>query len=95
MPTYIVSYRFTDAGRKSIKDTVHRWHAIREENEAAGFNILGHYWTYGRYDLVTVVEAPSDEAMLTGLFSVAEAGNVVSETMRAFTDDEMQRAIGP
>jgi uncharacterized protein with GYD domain len=88
-------YRFTDAGRKNIKDTVHRWQEIRERNETAGFAILGHYWTYGQYDLVSVVEAPSEEAMLTGLFSIAEAGNVVSETLRAFTDEEMERAIGP
>ena len=95
MPTYVVMYRFTETGRKNIKDTVHRWQAIREENEAAGFTILGHYWTQGQYDLVSVVEAPSEEAMLKGLFSIAEAGNVTSESLRAFTDEEMQRALGP
>ena len=61
----------------------------------AGFRVLGHYWTQGQYDLVVTVEAPSEEAMLAGLFAVAEAGNVVSETLRAFTDEEMQRALGP
>ncbi len=33
--------------------------------------------------------------MLSGLFSGAETGNVVSETLRAFSDEEMQRALGP
>jgi uncharacterized protein with GYD domain len=55
--------------------------------------VLGHYWTQGRFDLVTIVEAPNEEAMMAGLFSIAEAGNVHSETMRAFTDEEMSRIL--
>ena len=95
MPTYVVLYRFTDRGRQNVKETVRRAEEIREENETLGFKVLGHYWTQGRYDLIAIVEAPMDEAMLAGLFNVAEAGNVVSETLRAYTDEEMQRAIGP
>ena len=95
MPTYVVLYRFTDQGRKNIKGTVRRAEEVRKQNETAGFKVLGHYWTQGRYDLVTVVEAPSEAAMMTGLFSIAEAGNVSSETMRAFPDEELQRIIGP
>ena len=90
MPTYIVLYRFTDEGRRNMKETVRRAQEIRDQNEAQGFKMLGHYWTHGQYDLVAVVEAPTEEAMLSGLLNVAEAGNVVSETLRAFTDEEMQ-----
>jgi uncharacterized protein with GYD domain len=95
MPTYVVLYRFTDQGRRHMKETVHRADAIRELNEIAGFTVIGHYWTQGRYDLVTVVEAPNEEAMMSGLFTIAEAGNVSSETLRAFSDAEMQRILGP
>lgn len=56
--------------------------------------MFGHYWTQGQYDLVTIVEAPSEQAMMAGLFSIAEAGNVTSETLRAFTDDEMMAILG-
>lgn len=93
MPTYVVLYRFTDQGRKNIKGTVQRVEEIRKDNEARGFRVIGYYWTQGRYDLVTVVEAPSEEAMMAGLFNIAEAGNVVSETLRAFTSQEMQRIL--
>ena len=95
MPTYVVLYRFTDQGRRRIKDTVHRAAEIRDLNETAGFSVLAHYWTQGQYDLVTIVDSPSEDAMVAGLFNIAESGNVVSETLRAFTDDEIQRAIGP
>ncbi|MBI4311183.1 MAG: GYD domain-containing protein [Chloroflexi bacterium] len=93
MATYVVLYRFTDEGRKNIKATVKRATEIRKENESRGFKVIGHYWTQGQYDLVAVVDAPSEEAMMAGLFSIAEAGNVRSETLRAFTDEEMQRLM--
>lgn len=94
MPAHVVLYRFTDEGRKNIKGTVKRAQEIRRENEARDFKVIGHYWTQGRYDLVTVVEAPSEEAMMSGLFSIAQAGNVSSETLRAFTDQEMEALLG-
>ena len=91
MPHYVVLYRFTDQGRKSVKETVKRAAEVRRRNEERGFKVLGHYWTTGRYDLVTVVDAPSEEAMAAGLMGIAETGNVSSETLRAFTDAEMEQ----
>lgn len=94
MPSYVVLYRFTDKGRADIKSTVRRAAEVRKANEARGFKILAHHWTQGQYDLVTIVEAPSEQAMMSGLFSIAEAGNVRSETLRAFSDEEMEQALG-
>jgi uncharacterized protein with GYD domain len=94
MPTYVCLYTFTEQGRKNIKGTVQRAEAILKENESRGFTVHGYYWTQGRFDLVTVVEAPTEAAMMAGLFSIAEAGNAVSETMRAFTADEMRGIVG-
>ncbi len=93
MPNYIVLYRFTREGRKNVKETVRRAAEVRKQNEARGFKVLGHYWTQGRYDLVAVVDAPSEEAMVAGLFGIAEAGNVSSETLRAYTAEEMQQIL--
>jgi len=93
MPTYVVLYRFTDQGLKNIKGTVQRAQQVRKDSEARGFKVLGIYWTQGRYDIVTVMEAPSEEAMVAGLFNIAEAGNVRSETLRAFSEEEMTRIL--
>jgi len=87
-------YRFTDQGLQSIKGTVKRAREVRAENEKRGFKVLGMYWTQGRYDLVAVMDAPSEDAMTAGLFNVAEVGNVHSETLRAFTEAEMEKALG-
>ncbi len=93
MPTFVVLYRFTDQGRKRIKDTVKRSAQVRRENERRGFKVVGTYWTQGQYDLVAVLEAPSDEAMVGGLFNIAQAGNVSSETLRAYSEAEMARIL--
>jgi uncharacterized protein with GYD domain len=93
MPTYVVLYKFTDAGAKNIKGTVQRARESRAENEQRGFTVHGLYWTQGQYDMVAVVEAPDEQAMLAGLFNIAGAGNVRSETLRAFTEAEMAQVI--
>lgn len=92
---YVVLYRLTEKGREHARTIVHHARSIKETNETAGFTVLGMYYVQGQYDMVAIVEAPSEQAMLTGLFSIAGEGNVVSETLRAFTPDEVQAAIGP
>ncbi len=94
-PRYVVLYRLTEKGREQARTIVHHAQSIRETNETAGFKVLGMYYTQGQYDLIAIVEAPSEQAMLTGLFSIAGEGNVVSETLRAYTPGEVQAAIGP
>ncbi|MCH8346293.1 MAG: GYD domain-containing protein [Chloroflexi bacterium] len=93
MPTYVVLYKFTDQGLKNIKDTVKRAREVRAENERRGFKVIGTYWTQGEYDLVSIVDAPSEDAMLAGLFNIAATGNVHSQTLRAYTDAEMEKAL--
>jgi len=90
MPRYVILYRFTDQGLETVK----RSQAVRKMNEERGFKVIGTYWTQGQYDIVSIVDAPSEEAMNAGLFNIAVAGNVHSETMRAFDETEMARALG-
>jgi len=93
MPRYVVLYRFTDQGLKNIKDTVKRAQEVRKQNEARGFKVVGTYWTQGRYDIVSIVESPDEESMNAGLFNIAQVGNVHSETLRAYDEAEMSRAL--
>jgi uncharacterized protein with GYD domain len=94
LPTYVVLYKFTDEGAKNIKETVQRSREARAESERRGFKMQGVYWTQGQYDIVAIVEAPDEESMMAGLLNVQGAGNVRSETLRAFTEQEMESAIG-
>jgi uncharacterized protein with GYD domain len=93
MMTYVVLYKFTDQGAKDMRGTVKRAAEVKAENERRGFKVLGVYWTQGQYDLISIVEAPDEQAMVASLVSVTGAGNVHSETLRAFTADEMTMII--
>lgn len=93
MARYIVLYKFTEQGAKTIRDTVKRARQTREENERRGFKIDAMLWTQGPYDLVAVVDAPSEEAMMGGMVNIVSAGNVTSTTMRAFSDQEMENVL--
>jgi uncharacterized protein with GYD domain len=90
MPMYVVLYTFTDEGAKNIKATVERAREARKVNEQRGFKTHGIYWTQGQYDIVAVVEAPNEESMMAGLCNINGAGNVHSQTLRAFTESEME-----
>lgn len=93
MHTYVVLYRFTEQGAKNVKSTVARVREAQGESEKRGFKIHGVYWTLGQYDMVVVIEAPDEQAMLAGLLNITGAGNMHSETMRAFTVTEIEQAL--
>ena len=93
MPKYVVLYRFTPEGAKNIKASVERARETRKENEARGFKVLSLLWTQGPYDLVSVVDAPSEQAMMAGMMNIVSAGNVTSTTMRAFDEQEMEKVL--
>ena len=93
MRKYVVLYRFTEDGAKDIRGTVARARETREQNEKRGFKVKVLLWTQGPYDLVAVVEAPSEEAMMGGMVNILSAGNVTSTTMRAFDQQEMEKIL--
>jgi uncharacterized protein with GYD domain len=60
--------------------------------ENLGVTVKSAYWTVGNYDIVVIVEGP-DEAVTSALLKVGSLGNVRSQTLRAFSADEMKRII--
>jgi uncharacterized protein with GYD domain len=93
MPRYVVLYRFTEQGAKGIRGTVERARQTREEQEKRGFKVQALLWTQGPYDLLAIVDAPTEEAMMGGMVNIVSAGNVTSTTMRAFDEQEMAKVL--
>jgi uncharacterized protein with GYD domain len=93
MPKYVVLYRFTAEGAKNIRETVKRARQTREQTEKRGFKVQTILWTQGPYDLVSIIDAPSEEAMMGAMANVVGAGNVNSTTMRAFDDKQMEEIL--
>lgn len=93
MPAYITLMNFTDQGIRNVKETTKRARAFQEMAEKAGVQVKGIYWTMGRYDVVVITEAPDDETITRGLLGLGSLGNVRTETLRAFSAEEMDRII--
>jgi uncharacterized protein with GYD domain len=93
MPTYISLCRFTDQGIRTIKDTTKRAAAVQEAAQKFGAAMSQLYWTLGHYDLVTIVDAEDEQAATAFMLSIASAGNVRVQTLRAFNRDEMGRIL--
>jgi uncharacterized protein with GYD domain len=49
--------------------------------------------TLGEYDLVTLIDVPSDEVILRLALEVAKVGSVKTTTLRAFGVEEVERAL--
>jgi uncharacterized protein with GYD domain len=93
MPKYVVLYKLTAEGAKNIRETVKRARQTREQTEKRGFKMHTLLWTQGPYDIVSVIEAPSEEAMMGAMAHVVGAGNVSSTTLRAFDEKEMEAIL--
>jgi uncharacterized protein with GYD domain len=50
--------------------------------------LIGGYYTFGEYDVVIIIEAPNDETVTSLLFKVGSAGNMRTNTLKAFTAGE-------
>ncbi len=94
MATFIVLGSFTDQGIRSIKESPKRADAFKAMAGKLGIKVKDIYWTLGHYDIVTIVEAP-DTATATALgLAVGSLGNVRTETLTAFSAEEIGKIIG-
>ncbi|NIN64670.1 MAG: GYD domain-containing protein [Anaerolineae bacterium] len=93
MPTYITLGNFTQQGIEKIRESPSRLDAAKESFGSMGAGIKDFYLVMGRYDLVVVSEAPDDETATKLAMATGSLGNVRTETLRAFTEDEYRQMI--
>jgi uncharacterized protein with GYD domain len=93
MPLYVGLYKFTDQGRKTIKDSPKRARDAIAANEKAGIKIHHLLYTTGRYDLISVLDAPNEQAALASGFAILAQGNVVGEVLHAYSIEEIEKVV--
>lgn len=93
MGHYVTMLRYTQQGAAKVKESPARLDAARKAAEAAGGKIHSFFLTMGKYDAVIIAEFPSDEASAKFLLKTASLGNVSTQTMKAFTEDEYRKII--
>jgi uncharacterized protein with GYD domain len=93
MPHYVILWNWTDQGIRAVKDSPKRLASFRAELEKVGGKLVGEYYTMGQYDGVVIVEAPSDETIMSILLGDASKGNFRSMTLKAFPLSEASKII--
>ena len=93
MATYITLLKYTEQGIKSIKESPSRLEKARQLLKSLGGELKSFHLVQGRYDAVVVVEVPNDEVMAKFALATSSQGNVRSETMRAFNEEEYRKIV--
>lgn len=94
MARYITLFRFTEQGAKNIKQSTARARAFTQAAQKDGLKVEGLYWTVGACDGVLVLQADDERKALHALTELAGAGNVRTETIRAFDASEFDSIVG-
>src|SRR5713226_8023256 len=94
MITYVVLTNFTDQGIRNAKDSPKRADAFKQLAKTFGVTVKDIFWTQGRYDIVTIVEAPDEASAMSLNLSLGALGNVRTESLRAFSAAEMTKIVG-
>ena len=88
MEPFIILGEFTSQGVEKFKDIVARLEQSKADVEKAGGRWIGYWLTMGQYDFIAIVEMPDAMAMARVLLAAGIEGNVQTETLRAFSEEE-------
>ena len=93
MATYITLMQWTQQGIQNIKDAPARLDAAKQLVKSLGGEIKAVYLVMGEHDFVLISEAPNDEVVAKVALMTGMQGNVRTQTMKAFTEDEYRKIV--
>ncbi len=82
MQQYIALLNWTEQGIRNVKDTIKRAEAANSQARKLGGK-LQVFYTMGEYDIVGLVEMPSDEAYNRFVLWLGSQGNVRTKSLKA------------
>ena len=94
MATYLIQSQWTDQGIRNVKESAKRLDLGKKKLKEIGEEIKAFYLTTGPYDMLAVVDVPNDEVLAAHLLWLGSQGNLRTQTMRAFTEDEFRNIVG-
>ena len=93
MPSYLSLLNWTQQGVQDAEESAGRIEAFRQAVSDAGGRLIFLYMLMGQYDFATLIEMESDEKAAEVMIRLGEKGNVRSQTLRAFTEDEAKTLL--
>jgi uncharacterized protein with GYD domain len=94
MPTYLIQSQWTDQGIRSVRDSAKRLDLGRKKLNEMGGEIKAVYLTMGAFDMLAVVEVPNDATLAAYVLWLGSQGNLRTQTVKAYTEDEYRKIIG-
>ena len=93
MPTYLMLATLTPDGVQTVKNNPQRIKEVNREVEELGAKVLAQYATLGRYDFVSIVEAPDELTMARVSLELGSRGTSHYETLPAIPIDDFIAAL--
>jgi uncharacterized protein with GYD domain len=93
MATYVLLSTLTPEGRKTIKDRPERISEVNKEIEQFGAKVLSQYGVLGPCDFVTIIDAPSNEAVARLSAELGSRGTIQMVSMPAFSVESLVNSL--
>ena len=93
MPTFISFVNWTEQGIRNVKEAPQRAKAAKALLEKLGGSVKQIYLTSGEHDIVLIADIPDGDTMAMFALAVARQGNVRTQTVRGWTEDEFEKII--
>ncbi|ACV12368.1 GYD family protein [Halorhabdus utahensis DSM 12940] len=93
MPTYLTLLRYTEQGISTVESSPDRLESHKDLVADLGGEFKDFYLTMGQYDGIAIAAFPDDETAAEYALILGKAGNVRTETLRAFSDDEFESIV--
>jgi uncharacterized protein with GYD domain len=87
MPTYIMLATLTPEGVQTVKNNPQRIREVNKEVEQLGAKVTAQWATLGRFDFLSIVEAPDEQTMARVSLELGSRGTVRYETLAAIGVD--------
>lgn len=93
MPTYLMLATLTPDGVQTVKHNPQRIREVNQEVEALGATVQAQWSTLGRFDFVSIVEAPDELTMARVSLELGSRGTAHYETLPALPIDDFIASI--
>ncbi len=93
MPTFLMLSTLTPEGVQTVKNNPQRIKEVNREVEQLGATVTAQWSTLGRFDFISIVEAPDELTMARVSLELGSRGTARYETLSAIPVDEFIAAI--
>ena len=93
MPTYLMFSTLTPDGVQTVKNNPQRIKEVNREVEQLGASVKAQWSTLGRFDFVSIVEAPDELTMARVSLELGSRGTARYESLAAIPVDDFMAAI--